>query len=117
MYAVEIVEGKDRPPQKPKEKFADVTKNGSTTLLLLRLCESIFHTGIVVILDSGFCVLRAIIELKERGVFASALIKKDNIGLSTLPVTKLISILKTRNLVMPTPFQVRCMMFLFIYLG
>jgi len=30
----------------------------------------------VVILDSGFCVLRAIIELKKRGVFASALIKK-----------------------------------------
>ena len=26
MYAVEIVEGKDHPPQKPKEKFADVTK-------------------------------------------------------------------------------------------
>ena len=30
----------------------------------------------VVILDSGFCVLRAIIELKKRRVFASALIKK-----------------------------------------
>ena len=30
----------------------------------------------VVILDSGFCVLRGIIELKKRGVYASALIKK-----------------------------------------
>jgi hypothetical protein len=30
----------------------------------------------VVILDSGFCVLKAIIELKKKGVYASALIKK-----------------------------------------
>ena len=73
---MEIVEGKDRPQQKPKEKFSDVTKNGQTTALLLRLCESIFHIGMIVILDSGFCVSRAIIELKKRGVFASALIKK-----------------------------------------
>ena len=76
MWAVELVEGRDRPPEKPNEKFNDITKNGSTTSLLLRLCESIFHIGLVVILDSGFCVLRAIIELKKRGVFASALIKK-----------------------------------------
>ena len=76
MYAVELVEGKDRPKQKPPEKFSNVTKKGTTTSLLLRLCESIFHVGMVVILDSGFCVLRALIELKKRGVFASALIKK-----------------------------------------
>ena len=76
MYAVEIVEGKDRPKEKPAEKFATVVKNGSTTGLLLRLCESIFHIGMVVILDSGFYVLKALIELKKRGVFASALIKK-----------------------------------------
>ena len=35
-----------------------------------------FHTGNVVILDSGFCVLKAIALLKKRGVYASALIKK-----------------------------------------
>ena len=76
MYAAELVEGKDRPKEKPAEKFSSVVKNGTTTSLLLRLCESIFHIGMVVILDSGFCVLRALIELKKRGVFASALIKK-----------------------------------------
>ena len=43
------------------------TQNISTILLLLRLCESIFHIGLVVILDSGFCILRAIIELRKRG--------------------------------------------------
>ena len=76
MFAVELVEGKDRPKEIDPPKYSDVTKKGSTTSLLLRLCESIFHIGMVVILDSGFCVLRALIELKKRGVFASALIKK-----------------------------------------
>ena len=54
MFRVEIVEGKDRPQEKPPEKFNNVTKNGTTTALLLRLCEPIFHNGMVVILDSGF---------------------------------------------------------------
>ena len=76
MYAVELVEGKDRPGQKPTEKITDITKSGTATSLLLCLCESIFHIDMIVILDSGFCVLRAIIELKKRGVFASELIKK-----------------------------------------
>ena len=30
----------------------------------------------MVVLDSGFCVLKGIVELKKRGVYASALIKK-----------------------------------------
>jgi hypothetical protein len=30
----------------------------------------------VVILDSGFCVLQCLVELKKIGVFASAVIKK-----------------------------------------
>jgi hypothetical protein len=40
------------------------------------MCKPIFHSGKVVILDSGFCVLQGIIELKKVGVFAAALIKK-----------------------------------------
>ena len=36
----------------------------------------IFHLGFVVILDSGFCVLKGIVELCKKGAFASALIKK-----------------------------------------
>ena len=38
--------------------------------------KNIFCKGLIVILDSEFCVLRATIELKKRGVYASALIKK-----------------------------------------
>jgi hypothetical protein len=44
--------------------------------LILRMCQSIFHSGKLVVLDSGFCVLRGIIELIKMGVFAFVLIKK-----------------------------------------
>jgi hypothetical protein len=73
LYAIELVEGKDRPRQAGAKEFDNL---GPTVGLLLRLTKSLWHTGKVVILDSGFCVLSGIIELKKRGVFASALIKK-----------------------------------------
>ena len=74
MWQVELVEGKDEPKQKPTPEFDAI--GGNTTSLLLRLCKPIFHTGKLVVLDSGFCVLHALIELKKRGVFAASLIKK-----------------------------------------
>jgi len=43
---------------------------------MLRMTEPIHKSGRVVILDSGFCVLQGIIELRKKGVYASALIKK-----------------------------------------
>jgi hypothetical protein len=74
MYRVEIVEGKDEPKvgRGPKE-FDNL---GKTVGLLLRLTKSIWGTAKVVVLDSGFCMLQGILELKKRGVFAAALIKK-----------------------------------------
>jgi hypothetical protein len=72
MYAIEIVEGKD----KPVNKVYEYGELGTTASLLLRLTKSIWFTGKVIILDSGFCVLKAIIELAKKGVYASALIKK-----------------------------------------
>ena len=35
-----------------------------------------WSTGKVFVLDSGFCVLQAIVELKKTGLFVAALIKK-----------------------------------------
>jgi hypothetical protein len=64
MYAIEIVEGKD----KPANKVYEYGELGTTASLLLRLTKSIWFTGKVVILDSGFCVLKAIIELAKKGV-------------------------------------------------
>jgi Transposase IS4 len=73
MFAVEIVEGKDAPP----ERGASLHDNmGKTVGLLLRLTQSIYHSGKVIILDSGFCVLKGLIELRKKGLYASALIKK-----------------------------------------
>ena len=73
LFRILLVEGKDKPEGREEGEFE---KYGSTTHLLLELCRPIFHTGRVVILDSGFCVLKALTKLKEHGVFASAVIKK-----------------------------------------
>lgn len=72
MFAIELVEGKDAPPQIEVPH----AEHGKTTGLLLRMLSNVFWTGKYVVLDSGFCVLKAIIELRKMGVFACALIKK-----------------------------------------
>ena len=72
LWQMELVEGKDS----PSEIVPKFNNEGKTVGLLLRVLEPIFAKGMTVILDSGFCVLKGIIELKKRGVYASALIKK-----------------------------------------
>ena len=69
---MEMVEGKDKPRHLPQE-HAD---RGSTIGLMIRCTKSLHGTGKVVVLDSGFCMLKGVIELKKRGVFPAALIKK-----------------------------------------
>jgi hypothetical protein len=73
MYVIKIVEGSDTPSQRPQDPNKRL---GKTVGLLLRLCKPIYSRGFVVILDSGFCVLRGIIELWKKGVFAATVIKK-----------------------------------------
>eukprot|EP00957_Ditylum_brightwellii_P059174 4490942-Ditylum_brightwellii.AAC.1 len=73
MYYVEVVEGKDRPHKLSKQYFH---KEGGTAALLLHMTKNIFGLGKMVILDSDFCVLQAMIALKRCAVFASAFIKK-----------------------------------------
>ena len=73
MFGIELVEGKSSPPERPR----DINETqGKTVALLLRLCKPLYATGKVVILDSGFCVVKALIWLRIRGVFAAAVIKK-----------------------------------------
>jgi len=57
----------------PAPEFQEL---GPTTGLLLRLTRPIWNTGKFVCMDSGFCVLEALIQLRKKGVFSSALIKK-----------------------------------------
>ena len=71
LFALKLVEGKDHPVELPSPP-----DNKKTTHLLLELCRSLYGSGKMVVLDSGFCVLQAIIEFKKVGVFACAVIKK-----------------------------------------
>lgn len=51
--------------------------HGSTAGVVLRLCKSIGHSGRAVVMDAGFCVLEALIQLRrELAVFGCIMIKK-----------------------------------------
>ena len=73
LFSQELVEGRECPKEK-SEEFSQF--KGATTGLLLHVCKTIFHMAKIIILDSVFCVLKSLIDLKKRGVFAHALIKK-----------------------------------------
>ena len=73
IWSLELREGKDWPTQLNNKPFDDL---GKTVGTLLRLTEPVWGSGRVFVLDSGFCVLQATVELRKKGLFASALIKK-----------------------------------------
>ncbi|KAG7362295.1 transposase IS4 [Nitzschia inconspicua] len=72
LFVMELVEGKDQPQQLRNEE----DNFGTTVGLLLRLKTSLWGSARVLVLDSGFCVLKCLIELAKKGVYGSALIKK-----------------------------------------
>ena len=80
IWAVDLHEGKGRPPELGQKEYDN---QGKTIGTLLCLTMPIWGGGNVLVLDSGFCVLQAIVELKKRGVFAASLIKNDATGQST----------------------------------
>lgn len=73
LYQMELVEGRDTPKRAPPKEYSEM---GKTVGLLLRLTKPIWGSSRVVVLDSGFCVLKGIVELRKKGVFATALVKK-----------------------------------------
>ena len=58
---------------------------------LLHLTEPVRGSGRVFVLDSGFCVLQAIVELWKKGVFTVALIKKHHYWPKYIPGDNIIS--------------------------
>ena len=74
MFVVEFVEGREHPLQAGILEFEDL--GGKTVGLLLRMMKRYFATGRYVILDSGFCVLKGLIQLRKKGVSACDVIKK-----------------------------------------
>ncbi len=65
----------DWPPELGAPEF-DVEGGGKSGGLLLHMLKPIFYSGCYVVLDSGFCVLKSLIVLEKKGVFAASLIKK-----------------------------------------
>ena len=64
LFSIELVEGKDSPPQVARE----FNGNGKTGGLLMRILWPYFYKGQYVILDLGFCELKAICNLQQVGV-------------------------------------------------
>ena len=73
IWQVDLREGKDHLAHLGKKEFNEL---GSTVGTLFRLSKPVHGTGKIFVLESGFCVLQGLIELKKRGSFAHALIKK-----------------------------------------
>ena len=74
MFVIDPVKGRDRPKETPS---LDLQKNGPTVSLLLRIYQSLYRKGTIIILDSGFCMLEGIIELMKKEMHAGTCIKKQ----------------------------------------
>ncbi len=85
MFLLELAEGNDRPHQIPE----GWSKLGRTPGLLMRMLLLYFTMGRYVVLDSGFCILRALIELKKVGLFACVVIKKRRYWPAIVPGDKM----------------------------
>ena len=72
MFVVELVEGKAHTRQASSLYFEAL--GGKTVGLLLRIMKSYFTTGRYVIIYSGFCVFKGLIQLRKKGIFACAVI-------------------------------------------
>ena len=64
---------------------------------LLQLTKPVWSTGKVFVLDSGFCVLQAVVELMKKGLFAAALIKKCRYWPKYVPGDEIIACFDNKN--------------------
>ena len=83
MFVVDLVEGKAHPRQAGPLEFEEL--DGKIVGLLLCMTKRYFATGRYVILDSSFCVLRGLIQLKKKVIFACALINNRRYRTSMVP--------------------------------
>ncbi|EDQ88899.1 uncharacterized protein MONBRDRAFT_8844 [Monosiga brevicollis MX1] len=72
LYHMELVEGAARTAHLPL-RYAE---HGKVSALILRMTESSWGKGRVVVMDSEFCTLPALVLLKKRGTFAVTVAKK-----------------------------------------
>ena len=73
MWFAEIEEGRDFPRERGRPGLDDIFKTVGT---MLRYTRPIWNCAKLVIMDSGFFVTKGLVELRKKGVFGAALIKK-----------------------------------------
>ena len=73
LFHVELVEEKDLTKRLSGPMFVVL---GETVGLFLWLSRTIWYPGTSVVLDSGVCVLKGILEMQQRGVYDGEVIKK-----------------------------------------
>ena len=75
MYGWNIFEGRDNPIPMGRPEF-DTSPNINMVGLIIWLMRAMWSTGKAVIMDISYCVLKGILEIRKRGFYGSALIKK-----------------------------------------
>ena len=73
MWFVQIVEGRDHPCERRRPDYGEI---GNTVGKMMWCTRHIWNCEKVVIVDSGFCVTKGLVDLRKKGVFGSELIKK-----------------------------------------
>ncbi len=75
LFKMELVEGKSRPPELGKPAFEEA-HNSKTTGLVLRMTDELAGSGRVVVMDSAFCVMKAVVAMQQRGIYVTTVAKK-----------------------------------------
>ena len=83
LFVVELVEGKAHPHQSGPLESENLSEK--TVGLLLSMMKSYFATGRYVILDSGFCALKELIELRNKFLITCAVINNIRYWTSMVP--------------------------------
>ena len=87
MWQVKIQEGKDL-PKNPDGSWSfpsEFPGYSKTATLMLEMTKPVHHTGKVVSIDSGLCVLVGIIAMHNLGVYGQSLIKKQRYWPKNVP--------------------------------
>jgi len=85
IFGMDLIEGKDVPPQHASKEFAEL---GKTVGMMLRLAKPLFGTSSVLVMDSGFCIVKGLVELKKGVCLQASLSRSDATGLAMFQVTK-----------------------------
>ena len=92
IFWIEIVEGKDRPPQ--LGPLQHVQAHGLLGGLILRAADTIKGSNRCIGMDSGFQSLPALAELRKRGLHGSMVMKKKRYWAKGFPGEKILEALR-----------------------